>query len=411
VQAHPSVQVWHTDNATHTFAHLGGVPVRAGGVVTLTVNPESVYTITSTTGQSRGTFPTPPAASSAFPTIYEDDFEVGVVESLPKYWADQCGSFQIMPSGGGRTGHSIQQRVPLRPGVNRWAHNLQNPLTILGDPNASAPTRLSVDVRVPPEAFTAAAPTPPSLAAALPSAAATSRMAPTYKYTAGRIQNGRGDWGIAKTLTLAEAEALCAQTQRCEAITLASKIPRPTRAQQIWLTSKRTVEHGSAGAGWQSFLLTPPHPAPPPPPPPIDAPSGVWVGLCGRVSQVGQSAAPGGTSAGVCLQLNASSSADGAATSWRIEQNGKVVLAHGTLDGGGPSLITAWHTLELAFGCDSGGGDGGVGGGGSSTLSATIDGKVVASGINVSATVGMAALATGWHVGEFDRFKLAGCSR
>eukprot|EP01047_Picozoa_sp_COSAG01_P036908 COSAG01_NODE_2902_length_6891_cov_3.810218_8_plen_245_part_00 len=148
----PTAHVWHTDNDTHTFVNVGSFPINAG-VVNLTVLPESIYTITSTTGQSRGSFDSdPPAASATFPQNYSDSFDDSVVESLPKYWADQCGSFQIMPSGGGRDGNSMLQRVLQRPGVNKWTKNLQNPLTILGNPKASAATRLSVDVRVPSEA-------------------------------------------------------------------------------------------------------------------------------------------------------------------------------------------------------------------------------------------------------------------
>ena len=122
-----TVQVWHTDNDTASFAHVGSVPVIAG-VISLAVAPESIYTVTTTTGQSRGSFPAAPAVSAPFPARWADDFEASTVESLPKYWADQCGSFQIMPSSGGRTGNSILQRVPMHPGHNKWHENLKNPL-------------------------------------------------------------------------------------------------------------------------------------------------------------------------------------------------------------------------------------------------------------------------------------------
>ena len=44
------VQIWHTQNASnHSFAHLGPVSVDAAtGVVSLSVAPESIYTVTST---------------------------------------------------------------------------------------------------------------------------------------------------------------------------------------------------------------------------------------------------------------------------------------------------------------------------------------------------------------------------
>jgi hypothetical protein len=61
-----TVHVWHT-TPNASFVNLGPFPVNAG-MVALSVEPESIYTVTSTTGQSRGSFPAPPAASAPFPT-------------------------------------------------------------------------------------------------------------------------------------------------------------------------------------------------------------------------------------------------------------------------------------------------------------------------------------------------------
>ena len=98
-----SVEVWHTSNAT-MFEHTGKGTAVSGGKISMSIEPESIYTITTTTGQSKGSFAAPPAASAPFPADWSDDFDSGVVESLAKYWADQCGSFQVMPAGGGRSG-------------------------------------------------------------------------------------------------------------------------------------------------------------------------------------------------------------------------------------------------------------------------------------------------------------------
>jgi hypothetical protein len=119
-----NVQIWHTDNRSNSFVHVGSASVN-GGAIQLVVESESIYTATSTTGQSHGSFPVLPAPSAPFPTSWADDFDSSAVESLPKYWADQCGSWQIMPSGGGRRGNSILQRVTMRPGKNKWHSNLQ----------------------------------------------------------------------------------------------------------------------------------------------------------------------------------------------------------------------------------------------------------------------------------------------
>lgn len=61
------------------------------------------------------------AASGPFPATYSDDFDSAAPESLAKFWADQCGSFQVMPASGGRDGHILMQRADAVPGVNQWA--------------------------------------------------------------------------------------------------------------------------------------------------------------------------------------------------------------------------------------------------------------------------------------------------
>ena len=100
-------------------------------------------------------------------------------------------------------------------------------------------------------------------------------------------------------------------------------------------------------AGWYSYLLEPPHPAPPPPPPPPPALDGAWVGLCGRVTKVGQNHDEGGAAGGVCLQLNATAPHAGVGGSWRIEENGTQVLAQGVLPN--TSLGGDLVSLELVF--------------------------------------------------------------
>ena len=190
------------------------VPV-SNGAIALSVLPESIYTIASTTGQIKGKFsvcntksiqnhrfpktpiqnhhfsgkfPAEPAVSAPFPAKWSDDFDAGTVEGLAKYWADQCGSFQVMPAGGGRDGNSLLQRVTIRPGANKWAGNLENPLTALGNPTADTPIKISVDVRAPKEAFDTVNNFPPVPAPT--DLAAPNIAAPTFKYQAGRINGG-----------------------------------------------------------------------------------------------------------------------------------------------------------------------------------------------------------------------------
>ena len=149
-----TVQIWHTDNDTHSFVHIASTNISSEGTIELTVLPESIYTVTTTVGQSRGSFPHQPAASAPFPAAWAGDFDSGVIESVPKYWADQAGSFQIASSGGGRSGKSVIQRVAMRMGKKKWHGELLNPLIILGAASGpSLATTFSVDARVPLDAF------------------------------------------------------------------------------------------------------------------------------------------------------------------------------------------------------------------------------------------------------------------
>jgi hypothetical protein len=84
-QSHSVLHVWHTNNSTRSFNQLEPLRVDAGGLATLTVEPESIYTVITTTGQSRGSFRTPPPPSAPFPLEWSDDFEAAVVESPPRY--------------------------------------------------------------------------------------------------------------------------------------------------------------------------------------------------------------------------------------------------------------------------------------------------------------------------------------
>ena len=157
------------------------------------------------------------------------------------------------------------QRVIERPGVNKWATNLADPLTVLGDWNASDAT-VSVTVALPA--------TPVAAAAA---AAATGPIA--FGYTPGRITGGK--WETSKAFdSLAAAETYCVAQPYCSAITFASNDKVPTTRAVYWFTSLTDVK---PSAGWQSYVVTTPRPAPPkpaPPPPPPGSLGGAWAGVC-----------------------------------------------------------------------------------------------------------------------------------
>ncbi len=91
--------VWYSD-ASQQFVRLKDITPK-GGSFSITLKPDAVYSISTTTGQQKGSFDNIPA-SKPFPIPYEDDFEQYKNPSewgyLPHYLADLIGSFEIRPT-------------------------------------------------------------------------------------------------------------------------------------------------------------------------------------------------------------------------------------------------------------------------------------------------------------------------
>ena len=68
---HSTLHVWET-NQKRTFEHVGDITPHDGSF-TYTFEPDSLYTITTTTGQHKGTAVPPP--SKPFPFPYHESFE------------------------------------------------------------------------------------------------------------------------------------------------------------------------------------------------------------------------------------------------------------------------------------------------------------------------------------------------
>jgi hypothetical protein len=120
-----ALHVWQTTR-TRQFVNIGRV-TPAGGAFTCTFQPESIYTLTTTTGQAKGS-PLPPAATP-FPLPFKDDFESYASGKTPKYFSDQAGTFETFMRADGR-GQCLRQVLP-QPGI-RWTAEWQ-PYTLIGD--------------------------------------------------------------------------------------------------------------------------------------------------------------------------------------------------------------------------------------------------------------------------------------
>ena len=124
------LNVWRSD-AQEQFVEQASIePV--GGTFTLTVDPQSIYSVSTTGGQRKGSFADVPE-DKPFPIPYYETFEDYKTPEqygyLPRYTADIDDAFEIAdcPVRGGKCLHQVVSRSPIS-----WAPEWK-PYTILGD--------------------------------------------------------------------------------------------------------------------------------------------------------------------------------------------------------------------------------------------------------------------------------------
>ena len=119
------VHVWRT-NARQSFVQLPDL-IPQKGAFSITIEPASVYSLTTTTGQGKGTATPPKPAPFPFP--YADDFDEYHIGATPKYLSDQNGVFEIVECKG-RSGSCLEQMIVRRP--ISWGMT-PDPFTYAGD--------------------------------------------------------------------------------------------------------------------------------------------------------------------------------------------------------------------------------------------------------------------------------------
>jgi galactosylceramidase len=122
------VHVWKS-TADEQFVELEPRPVR-DGTVEIDLGANAIYTLTTTTGQRKGSHGQPPA-QHAFPLPFEDDFEAYQPIDTPRYFADQKGTFEVVERAG--EGMCLAQVVPAQ-GILWHGHSLLKPHTLFGSP-------------------------------------------------------------------------------------------------------------------------------------------------------------------------------------------------------------------------------------------------------------------------------------
>jgi O-glycosyl hydrolase len=130
------VQVWATNldssNQADWFNHIGQVQPQDGSF-SLTLQPGYLYTVTTTTGQQKGTATSPPA--SQMPLSYSENFNSYPAGSLARYVSDLGGAFQVEPCADSPDPNNmcLQQMVTQQP--VQWAGMDNYPVTVAGDPS------------------------------------------------------------------------------------------------------------------------------------------------------------------------------------------------------------------------------------------------------------------------------------
>jgi len=126
-----TVYVWATnlnsDSSSDYFVPQASL-TPSGGAYSLTLQPGYIYTLSTTTGQGKGTSMGPPPTALSLP--YSDNFQRYSVGQEARYFSDQNGAFEIAAAGGGRSGLVMRQMAPIAP--HNW-EDPSDPYTLLGD--------------------------------------------------------------------------------------------------------------------------------------------------------------------------------------------------------------------------------------------------------------------------------------
>jgi hypothetical protein len=126
-----TVHVWSTNlnsaSSSDFFLHASDLTPSSSSY-TVTLQPGFIYSLTTTSGQGKGTIAGPPPAALGLP--YADNFDSYTLSQEARYFSDINGAFEIVAAGGGRSGEVLRQMAPTAP--IPWA-GLSDPYTLMGD--------------------------------------------------------------------------------------------------------------------------------------------------------------------------------------------------------------------------------------------------------------------------------------
>jgi len=152
------LHVWHSDLTSsdaygenppdnNLFNKIGDLVADSNGIITVSVSPEVVMTITTLEGGLKAT-PTSPA-KAPFPAVYEQKFDDEQEGAPGRLWYDVMGAWEVQksPYGDEKThGNVLRQVVPVFPKC--WGYRCESPTTFFGPAAFKGDITLSMDVRM-----------------------------------------------------------------------------------------------------------------------------------------------------------------------------------------------------------------------------------------------------------------------
>ncbi|WP_113718291.1 beta-N-acetylglucosaminidase domain-containing protein [Arthrobacter dokdonensis] len=141
------VRVWSTNlvsgDSSQWFVQGKTLRPDANGSVTMALQPNYIYTFTTTTGQHKGGAVSPASKPLSLP--YSDSFDTGTPGQQARYLATMEGAFTIAKCAG-RSGKCVQLETPAKP--LEWQDSIQTPYPYtVGGGQAWSNYQVSADVR------------------------------------------------------------------------------------------------------------------------------------------------------------------------------------------------------------------------------------------------------------------------
>eukprot|EP01097_Dermamoeba_algensis_P000793 TRINITY_DN1284_c0_g1_i3.p1 TRINITY_DN1284_c0_g1~~TRINITY_DN1284_c0_g1_i3.p1 ORF type:complete len:596 (-),score=140.78 TRINITY_DN1284_c0_g1_i3:106-1893(-) len=145
------LHVWYTHYDRNSsqrvyFNQLNDINVNSDGTFTLNLDVNSIWTITTTSGQKKGQHADPPA-NKKFPLPYSDNFDSYPVNYEAKYFMDQTGVWEIfdpnqspqsslkyeLPHNSSKYTGGLVMRQQVTQHPISWCDDAQSPISFIGD--------------------------------------------------------------------------------------------------------------------------------------------------------------------------------------------------------------------------------------------------------------------------------------